>query len=86
MVPQRIRERPTTRHRALHAVFVGGAAQDGRRPREGLSVLPHAQDRDEWRAELRPDELRGLELVLCWYIYCMFYFFFSFFFVYEWSS
>ena len=70
MVPQRVRKRPTARRRAVHALSLGGEAQDGGRPREGLLVVAHAEDRRAERgAELRTDELCGLELVLCWYIY-----------------
>lgn len=66
---------------------VGGEAQDGRRQGEGLPVFAHAPDRDEWRAELRTDELCRLELILCWYIHRMYYFLFFFLlFVYESSS
>ena len=71
MVPQRVRKRSTARRRAVHALSLGGEAQDGGRPREGLLVVAHAEDRRAERgAELRTDELCGLELVLCWYINC----------------
>ena len=79
MVPQRVRKRPTARRRAVHALSLGGEAQDGGRPREGLLVVAHAEDRSAERgAELRPDELCGLELVLRWYINCEFALTFSY--------